>query len=462
MTLHEQLSRSWKPDLNARVEPVRLRRQVEDLFRLFGDRQPRIPREFVLASIQAAVRRTWDTRRSLESLPRYERKWLPYVVFLHQSNSGPPLGGEPDFVANYLKRLGEEPRRLLTAIWVFLRDYPTNLATFTQVRTGLDKALRAADLGQLEIWRVRNEKYALLAEGGPECVARMLLDRDQRPTQEIVADAGLVGELAAGGFTKAVQRHALAQVAHWLAEETPGAESLERPFSCIEDGNSLRFPDLCNEVAEALLMPHVSKAPLSATKERIQAFLLRYLNDPRIFPAKWQRVREDARQVLLRWLVEGTLEDFFRLIGKHAWMEHWKFRQAFWAAYLRKGFIDDAWVVLGEEAQKVAKLAFRDSAPRFGRLRASGDKKHSVLLIRIRELVIAEWSHNGTCRVWANSNSTTPGFYEFDYTGDQLREDSDYSQRHHGAPQYTWQMELAGYIRRQTGIQMFTREFSVR
>ena len=45
-----------------------------------------------------------------------------------------------------------------------------------------------------------------------------------------------------------------------------------------------------------------------------------------------------------RWLARASLDVFFKLIEEHALEAHWRYRQAFWLAYLQKGIISDAWL----------------------------------------------------------------------------------------------------------------------
>jgi hypothetical protein len=39
----------------------------------------------------------------------------------------------------------------------------------------------------------------------------------------------------------------------------------------------------------------------------------------------------------------SALEDFFRVLDETAQDSHWKYRKAFWSAYLRRDVIVDAW-----------------------------------------------------------------------------------------------------------------------
>jgi hypothetical protein len=48
----------------------------------------------------------------------------------------------------------------------------------------------------------------------------------------------------------------------------------------------------------------------------------------------------------------------------------------------------------------------------------------SVLLMRLGDLVIAEWSHNGAMRFWKADSKAAPEFHLTDYNGADLRSGS--------------------------------------
>src|SRR5207253_11110998 len=85
-----------------------------------------------------------------------------------------------------------------------------------------------------------------------------------------------------------------------------------------------------------------------------------------------------------------------------------------------------------ENAELEARRRWREM-PAHGRL-AGGDPDHCVLLLRIGTAVIAEWSHNGTCRVWLENDKYCPKFYRNQYSRAELRSNPGYEQRHAPVP----------------------------
>ena len=63
------------------------------------------------------------------------------------------------------------------------------------------------------------------------------------------------------------------------------------------------------------------------------------MKDPRLTQSGWTSVSPAAKDVMLRWMVSASLEDFFALIARRAQEDHWRYRKAFWSAYLKRDYI---------------------------------------------------------------------------------------------------------------------------
>jgi hypothetical protein len=164
----------------------------------------------------------------------------------------------------------------------------------------------------------------------------------------------------------------------------------------------------------------------------------------------------------LRWLVKASLDDFFTVLDETADDAHWKFRKAFWSAYLRRNAISDAWIVLGPAAARIVRKEF-DSLAGAAKLRM-GDgtqSSHSVLLMQIGALTIAEWSHNGKCWIWSDGEPRVPKLYEAEYKRSQLRDSSKPKRGivHMGSEDGRWQDTIAHIIADETGIRVTRGEY---
>jgi hypothetical protein len=269
----------------------------------------------------------------------------------------------------------------------------------------------------------------------------------------------LIGDLAQSAFLAEVNRHLVDRLKQVLGAQR--YEELAPSLELLAPAGSLTFQTQAPLVADALLLPFVNLAPPSKVQGTIQAFLLTHLKDPRLTQSGWARVTPAAKDVMLRWMVSASLEDFFALIARRAKEDHWRYRKAFWSAYLKHRHIADAWVILGENAEREARVRWRDAVPAHGQL-IGGDPDHCVLILRIGSVVVTEWSHNGTCRLWPEDDKACPRFHSGRYSRAALRLNPGHEQRHHGNTHYTWQQNLASVIRDQTGIGITQAEYRVR
>ena len=210
----------------------------------------------------------------------------------------------------------------------------------------------------------------------------------------------------------------------------------------------IRYPKLQTKFAESLLLPFQYHPPEEVLREEMKSFLIQRIGDPRLNPGAWQAVNGKAKEVLLQWLVGETLEVFFKILDQTA-DEIWKYRKAFWSAYYRKGFISEAWVVLGRDARALGQdMKRRLPTLDFGLLEGGGDNQ-SALILRLDKLVIVEGSHNRKCRFWMNN---PPSLYRKDYRFDELREQCQHEQAHHGSEYDSWQCKIRDYIHEETGM----------
>ena len=84
---------------------------------------------------------------------------------------------------------------------------------------------------------------------------------------------------------------------------------------------------------------------------------------------------------------------------------------------------------------------------------------HSVLLLRIKGVTIAEWSHNGSCRMWKRGNRAAPKLYEPEYTRSELTDGCDFRQTHVGADQGRWQNYVAALLQGETRVRISSASY---
>jgi hypothetical protein len=418
----------------------------------------RIPPTFQLDVIVNSVREEWKERRSLEGLSRRDMRWLPHAIFHPEADREAWLARDSAFMVEALGRMRSHARAVRSLLRNVIRLWPKELGAAAQIQGELKEALRATTSPRLREWHRRVEKYGLLSLEGPSRFADLLSAEPSRRTR-LLEDAGLVADLEQSAFLAEVDY----QLIHRLREHLGAGRyrELDSFLDLLAPAGRLTFRTQAPIVADALLLPFVKVTPSRDIQEKLQAFLLTHLKDPRLTQSGWTRVDPSARDVMLRWLVSASLDDFFALIARRAQEDHWRYRKSFWSAYLKHGHIAHAWVILGENAELEALRRWRDAVPAHGRL-SGGDPDHCVLMLQIGNLTVVEWSHNGTCRVWLQNDENCPRFYQHRYSRLELRSNPGYEQQHHGNTYYTWQQKLAAVIRAETGIGISQIEYRVR
>jgi hypothetical protein len=431
---------------------------------------PKIPASF---EIEATYKRLLLALENTDLASVDQRDWKIAAYALWYGNE--KLGNKPEFLKYYLDRLNHQPlpsswRRL---IYVYLRDFKHRTDS-PQSFAVISKAIRAAftnpDLKhRLEQWKIRHDKFGLFAENFDLRKVTDAFSGDAQCDWRRFSDlTGLDGELSFNGYAEAVGLQLLNQVI-----SNPKKEAVIAAQKYHIADKHLRFNDKRVQVIEALLSPWVksNNALGEETRKSVHEWLLVQFHDPRLpvhERSGWRDVKSEYKKVMFRWLVGESLNQFFEIIDQVANEGHWKYRKAFWKAYYDSGVLDEAWVALGPDAKYYAQRVFSDKLSA-GELNGVSDRKHSVLIVRIGDLVLADWSHNGKCRAWKIGDRACPETYKLEYNGFLLKSASmkivDTHQEdgisHQGSENYRWQVRLADFIYDQTGIRIQHRDFRI-
>ncbi len=409
----------------------------------------------------------WDT------ISKAEWRIAPFV-FSHPS----PLLSENDRFRDHYERFlsaNRSTRIIKILIHVYLRDFsPTQKGTIWSSSL-IRQRLNDPDSNSLGWWRGQQQNLGLFSiEDGPTGVANAVLSSDI-PAGRTLSEIGFSGELASGSFVRVAYTAALRTVASRKANSANFTAMLIRLIKWSSTGMPVRhdqwrlgitFEDQRVDLIQALMLPwRTGIQPSHEQKKSILDFFNSHFGDPRINRAHWAGVAEWVVSILLRWLAEGTLEQFFQILDRHAPEEHWRWRRPFWMAFIRRQVVDEAWMVLGPEPMRDAQASFKSGVPA-GRLEGAPDKCHSVLLMKIAGLTIAEWSHNGKCRIWL-SEQKAPRLYRNRYLRPELIDNDvkivehyiDTGIAHHGSEFGTWQGQVAAFIRKRTAVDVRQHEY---
>jgi hypothetical protein len=113
-----------------------------------------------------------------------------------------------------------------------------------------------------------------------------------------------------------------------------------------------------------------------------------------------------------KWLALAQLDLFIRIIERTAVERMFNARRDFWQSYFQRGVVSDVTLIAAVDADREARKVNQRSNTNLTWSTLSGAQSdHSVLLLRIDRLVIAEWSHNGKMRFWRADDVAAPRFH---------------------------------------------------
>ena len=367
-SLKDSLERwTGPPKLEPGLEPRRAKIAASKVAKQLGDVEMKEPEPYDLPDLYERILAAWRRDRSLYRVSARDLRRLPFVVFFSptdgnrsrgQGSTNYWLGGQTGIVREYERWLSKGPRAgsLRELLKQFLGVYPVDLPTFEDLRQLLQMAMEGTSSlsPSLEKWRQRCLDFGLLQEGGDLSFVENLVSASD-PVDDFLGRAGFEAGLARSGFLASGIRKHLPNFSTRLTRDSNDGTELERLLTLLECEGKLRFDDLAmrSEVAAALLGPCAEHSPEPATKKRLQPFFLHHFGDPRLQSGKhrWSGIPEEIRRVVIRWLVERALEQFFLLVKDTALKRHWRYREAFWRAFLP--LEPDVWFVLGSRAERL-------------------------------------------------------------------------------------------------------------
>jgi hypothetical protein len=454
-----------------------VRRKIEQQFSQVEAKEP--PRADLEGTYRALLA-AYERAGGLESVSRRDLRLAPWVIFSPWEGGG-PLAERQGFLRAFLAavRARLSNRLVLSLVQAYLRFYPRWLTDYELLRAAVARLLAACDSPRCRRIKNCDGRVGLFT---PDAHARLwrILGDSQTAPGKLLEELCLGGALARQGLSAAAFGVGCREVERELTSGRATAAFLERMFHLAVDPHGvarpLRFaePEQRVGLANAVLSPFATGRPSAELATLCKEFVLTHYGDPRLDRARWQGVSDAALQVMYGWLVTETLEDFFRLLeyvarNDETARRHWRYRRAFWSAYLKRGVIRDAWVVLSPQIDHQARqsLRLRPEAQAYGRLDPGAGVlgNHSALVLRVDRLVITEWSHSGKYRVWDEGlvrGADVPRLYLRRYARTDLIRDPHHEGTHHGSESGRWQERLSSYIRERTGISVNLRELMPR
>jgi hypothetical protein len=314
----------------------------------------------------------------------------------------------------------------------YFRRFPETHGGFDQLCRHLDRIASRKDSS----WKALAETWKVFDPiQGPKTVGAALLGSDPG---SVLKATGLTGELASGGFSRAAWRFACTETAESDAESVPKrVRALLRLAEFLGD-----LPNERAHYARALLKPLTKGVSNPALKRLVIGELVGRIGDPRLDRSRWAGLQRELEadfpeedsagliQKLVFWLVENAVHQFLDVVDHDADPEQWPYRKAFWLSYLNAGHVTDAWVAFGPAAADRARdlaESSKSGVRLYADLTGGNQPGQSVLLMRIDNLIVGDWSHNGQCRFWTPASKAgrrllnADGSWRSSYATPQLR-----------------------------------------
>ena len=355
-------SATFKPDMNA------LQKFVETLEA--GNVSATPPTDVRQRALEKFLRGDNDfTRR--------ERRALPFIIYEGAINL--------DGVKKILRLLDfDNTRHISGLVNVYLTGYDASAKT-DLLRLLLNYGRLADNSRRLQkIFSMRKFLF------GDNCLANTAKLLAQRQSVNVVLeDLGLTNFFKVSNFIHAALKN------FYRTSYRAAQIKILREL----DADPASYKNIFPAAADALI-PVVG----DAGKKICLVIFYRQLGDPRFGFTRfnWNAVSDNAKKFFLRWLAEDDFKIFFKvtretLQGDVNALNMWNAREEFWSEYLPR--IGNTWVVLGSNAQRIARRRLQDQR-KHGKLLGSADSDKSGFLFQIGQYIFVEWSHDGALRVY--------------------------------------------------------------
>ena len=429
------------------------------LAKIFGEVRTRRPPTEDLDDFSWRISYLLDTDDPLDRRDLLRAPWCIWT-------SARPLSRKPVLVERLLARIGDADRRnvyrMLAAAW--LHNFKFGDLCVPLIGNFLKEHI--GDLGHP--WKEAQTALQIFdAATGPETIVDAAFENDCTP-DDILSGIGFRDRLPAMGFREHL--YALGFERTTKGTNTDPLDRLRILRTWTYADGKVQFQPLKTAAVRAALDPFGDETPDEKTRDAVLDFVLLLLQDPRLRPEGWTGCAK-SELIARRWLTEQSLRQFFAVLNKFGRKDQGAYQRAFWMALFQRQYIDDAWVVFESEGAREAQRLFGQSAG-FGRIEGF-QPGHSVLLLNIRGLTVAEWSHNNPCSIWDETDGALgPKLSQSSYLASELKKQhrgdntpaNMISQGifwHYGAVRYRWQSQIAAYLRNRRRIILNPSDYEV-
>lgn len=391
-----------------------------------------------------------------------EHRLTPWAMFYSIGNDNIPFESNV-LVEDYFKYFQQHNLHRTVSTWlhVYLLYYPIQSQSFGTLSANIDQTIQLTSSTKIEKLKLWVNSNNLLSTNAVDSFSDKCLTNGVAQTFESYR---LTNALETGQFACHALNRLLAILSTTLSYKTESEQisTINSLFSQIITDNELMFTTLRASIADGLLQSFSGQQAPQKIKNLLKDFFLEFYGDIRTQKERWIGVSDEAKKVMQQWMVENTLHDFFALLTHVARYDptadrHWEYRKRFWNAYLKKGVISEAWFALGPTAYYEAKTFLTGGNNIYASL-SGAQSRHSSLMMVINGVLITEWSHSGSYRLWDTDNRR-PILYKKKYHRDELVTGNDYSGSHTGSDTGGWQYRLSTLISDLTGVKISHREY---
>ena len=333
--------------------------------------------------LQVLVKKTERMYRgSQEEFTRREIRNLPFVIF------SPELSMP---VAKFALRQVDLDktscfRRLLFA---YFRDYEPKERKTEWIRTVLWKQMQKNDRRVRSIHFLQDFPQLLAKDG----VSQMA---------EFFSEGDLYGGLQTLSFPSTLYGSNFVKAAIVNAFQMDiGLDAKQNLLKDLTENRSYRV--LVPQVVGPVIIS-VDEEGSDSAKNWLMQLVFRYMGDPRGNDTAWLYVEEKAREIFLHWLVKNDFAVFFHIIASTA-DRRWKYRQAFWSAYMDE--IRASRIIIGQKAKLILNDRPKEEKSKLMAYDFLEGKSSdtSLLVFTIGQYTFIEVSYNGKLRIYSRAKS---------------------------------------------------------
>lgn len=443
------------------------RSAVAPLAEKLSDRRS-VEKEVERVDLGAAAKEITRILQSGGELSKRQLRLAPWCLW----GTVPALADDAELVDELLSQIDAAHSARL------FRTLATAYATFFSMdlpsRGGVAAALSTMASRYQGPWAELQAAFGIFDRESPtRKLAERVIKRQVSPGS-CLREQGLGYDVAGSGLARAVLDNALVELGERDIGDPLGHLAFVQRIALGETGQPL-FDGLGGSILSALLAPLEGRSVSDEAQDRYLDTILPIFGDPRLHPGRWANLPHKG--MLIGWLSRQSLRQFLDIVDQTAVESMFRYRRAFWEnvyGLLRsKGRHVEAWVAFGPRGARLARNHFGQNV-KFANLYTNGkqvEDGHAVLIFKVEDCVIADWSHNGRCNIWADAESRgAPKLYRAKYGSDEVRIASSadldtgelFAVAHTSSQSYNWQGKVAERLRKRLGIQIPQSVYRVR